>query len=100
MVAAVSLLCIQQLARLAFPDDRLQSMTSMSCGSTTVVVKVSGVIVLPISDQFYSFINDMQYPKCSGNSSVDSHHVDLIKLADLAGLSVKPQILRLVLCGP
>lgn len=41
----------------------------------------------------------MQYPKCSGNSSVDPHHVDLMKLADLAGLSVKPQILRLVLCG-
>jgi hypothetical protein len=38
----------------------------------------------------------MQYPMCSGNSCVDLHHVDLMKLADLAGLSMKPQVLRLI----
>jgi len=41
----------------------------------------------------------MQYPKCSGNSSLEPHQIDLITLADLAGITVKPQILRLVLIG-
>jgi hypothetical protein len=38
----------------------------------------------------------MQYPKSSSSSSLEPHHADLIELADLAGISVKPQILRLV----
>lgn len=39
----------------------------------------------------------MQYSECSGNSSVDQHHLDLMKLADLAGLSMKPQILSILI---
>jgi hypothetical protein len=41
----------------------------------------------------------MQYSKGSGNSSLEPHEIDLIKLADLTGILVKPQILRLVLSG-
>lgn len=39
----------------------------------------------------------MQYSKCSGSSAFESHRMDLLKLADLTGISVKPQILSILI---